>query len=118
MILTPGHSGDLRAVRARCATSPHLSRDTSAQGVFLDVYAHAQGSNSFPLDNKVIVCKDTQSCSMLYFSSHNQIRRYRMKRGLSQKEVAWLLGQRIQAHVSHWERGRKGITNTAQAPFV
>ena len=39
--------------------------------------------------------------------SENQIRRYRKKRGLSQKEVALLIGQGTQAHLSHWERGDK-----------
>lgn len=44
---------------------------------------------------------------MLYYASDNQIQRYRNKRGLSQKEVALLLGQETQAHLSHWERGSR-----------
>lgn len=37
----------------------------------------------------------------------NQIRRYRMKRHLSQREVARLIGHRQAGHVSAWEAGRR-----------
>ena len=44
--------------------------------------------------------------------SDNQIRRYRVKRGLSQKQVSLLLGLTTQAHQSKWERGTKLPTLT------
>jgi len=37
----------------------------------------------------------------------NNIRTFRMRRGLSQKEVARLLGHRNQSLLSHWENGNK-----------
>lgn len=43
----------------------------------------------------------------MLFYSDNQIRRYRVQRGLSQREVSLLLGQKTQSHQSRWERGAK-----------
>ena len=37
----------------------------------------------------------------------NQLRRYRLKRGLRLRDVARLTGQSSPAHLSHWEKGRK-----------
>jgi len=37
----------------------------------------------------------------------NQIRRYRLKRGFSQKEVAQLMGYKAQSPVSQWEAGTR-----------
>ena len=37
----------------------------------------------------------------------NQIRRYRLERGLRLRDVAGLTGQSCVAHISHWEKGRK-----------
>jgi len=38
---------------------------------------------------------------------NNQLRRYRMKRHLSQRQVADLIGHRQAGHVSAWEGGRR-----------
>ena len=48
----------------------------------------------------------------MLFYSDNQIRRYRVRCGLSQKQVSLLLGQTTQAHQSKWERGTKLPTLT------
>ena len=37
----------------------------------------------------------------------NQLRRYRLKRGLRLRDMARLTGQSSPAHLSHWEKGRK-----------
>jgi len=37
----------------------------------------------------------------------NQLRSYREKRGLRQRDVARLIGQSSSAHLSHWEKGRE-----------
>ena len=37
----------------------------------------------------------------------NQLRSYREKRGLRQRDVARLIGQSSSAHLSHWEQGRE-----------
>lgn len=37
----------------------------------------------------------------------NQLRSYREKRGLRQRDLARLLGQSSSAHLSHWEQGRE-----------
>lgn len=39
--------------------------------------------------------------------SANQIRSYRVRRGLRQRDVARLIGQSTAAHLSHWEKGRE-----------
>jgi len=37
----------------------------------------------------------------------NQLRRYRLRRGLRLRDMARLTGQSSPAHLSHWEKGRK-----------
>ena len=37
----------------------------------------------------------------------NSLWAYRKKRGLSQKQVAYLMGHKSTAHISHYERGEK-----------
>jgi transcriptional regulator with XRE-family HTH domain len=45
--------------------------------------------------------------SRISHNQANQLRRYRLKRGLRLRDMARLTGQSSPAHLSHWEKGRK-----------
>ena len=45
---------------------------------------------------------------------------YRKKRGLSQKQIAYLMGHKSTAHISHYERGEKlpSLTNALKLEVI
>lgn len=45
--------------------------------------------------------------SRISHNQANQLRRYRLKRGLRLRDMARLTGQSSPAHLSHWEKGRE-----------
>lgn len=53
-------------------------------------------------------------------SSINHLRLYRKKNGLSQKEIATLMGYRTATAVSHYERGAKlpNLTNALKLEII